>query len=135
MLRSWKALALGLISFAYLSLAPQAQAAFECTLSKTVTVTAAATTEIVPLFAGRSVHVCGFTITQATAGSAKFVYGTGSNCGTGTTDLTAAMVMPTNGSISNAAGQGSLFRTAVSNALCLTAATGNITGFINYAMR
>lgn len=135
MFRHFKALAFGLMALALLALPTSVKAAeFQCTLSATVSVSAAATTQIVALAANRSVRVCSFVITESLAGSAKFVYGTGSNCGTGTTDLTAAMVLPTNGSIALTAGNGSLFRTPASNALCLTAATGNITGFVNYAI-
>lgn len=133
MFRNLKALSFGLMALALLALPTPVRAAeFQCTLSATVSVSAAATTQLVSLFTGKSVRVCAFTITESSAGSAKFVYGTGSNCGTGTTDLTAAMLLPTNGSISLASGGGSLFRAPESNALCLTAVTGNITGFINY---
>jgi hypothetical protein len=133
MFRHFKAYAFGLIAIVLLSLPTPVRAAeFQCTKSATVTVTAAATTQIVALAANRSVRVCAFVITESLAGSAKFVYGTGTDCVTGKTDLTAAMVLPTNGSIALSASNGSLFRTIASNALCLTAATGNITGFVNY---
>lgn len=106
---------------------------FTCANSAVINVTAAATTELVSLTASQVIRVCSFTITESLSGTAKFVYGTGSNCGTGTTDLTGAMAVGTNSAISQSSGNGSLFRTASANALCLTAVTGNITGFVTYA--
>lgn len=107
---------------------------FACRNSAVISVIALNTTEIVALAASKKVRVCSFVITESLSGTAKFVYGTGSNCATGTTDITAAMVLPTNGNISLSAPSGSeLFATASANALCLTAVTGNITGFLSYA--
>jgi hypothetical protein len=106
---------------------------FTCSNSAPVNVTAAATTQLVALASSQVIRVCSFVITESLAGTAKFVYGTGANCATGTTDITGAMVLATNASIQLSAVNGSLFRTAASNALCLAAVTGNITGFVTYA--
>lgn len=106
---------------------------FTCSNSAIVNVTAA-TTEIVALTAGQTIRVCSFTITgSAVATLATFVYGTGANCATGITSLTGVMRISVDGNIALSAGQGSLFRTASANALCLTAATGAVTGFVTYA--
>jgi hypothetical protein len=95
---------------------------------------AAGTTELVALTASQVIRVCSFTITGVTAlTTAAFVYGTGTNCGTGTTSLTGAMQLGVSTSISNTGMNGSLFRTASANALCLTAVTGNVTGYVSYA--
>lgn len=106
---------------------------FTCPNSAVINVTAAATTELVALTASQVIRVCSFVLTESLAGTAKFVYGTGANCGTGTTDLTGAMALATNASLAISAANGSLLRTASANALCLTAVTGNITGFVSYA--
>lgn len=107
---------------------------FTCASSAVVNVSAAATTEIVALTASQVIRVCSFVLTGDTAATtATFVYGTGTNCGTGTTSLTGAMRMQDEGSISASAANGSLIRTASANALCLTAATGAVTGFVSYA--
>lgn len=133
MFRYLKTIAFAATAFALLSLPATVKAAeFHCTKSATVNVSAAATTQIVALTSGRTIRVCAFAITESLAGSAKFVYGTGANCVTGQVDLTAAMVLPTSGVIALSASNGSLFRAISSNALCLTAVTGNITGFVNY---
>lgn len=125
--------ALSLVALFMLAMPPAKAQEFQCTLSAAVSVTAGATTEIIPLVAGKVNRVCAFVITQATAGTAKFVRGTGSNCGTGTADITAAMAIATNGSISANVGNGSLFSAPAGQAICLTAVTGNVTGFVNYA--
>lgn len=107
--------------------------AFNCTNSAVVNVTAGNTTELIALTASQVIRVCSFAITESLAGTAAFVYGTGTNCATGQASLTGAMQIVTGGDIAMSAGNSSLFRTASANALCLTAVTGNITGFVSYA--
>jgi len=105
-----------------------------CDSSAVVNVAAGATTELVSLTASRSVRVCGFAITADTvASTAKFVQGTGTNCGTGTADLTGAMAMGVASNVTLGSGLGELFKTTAANALCLTAVTGTITGVVTYA--
>jgi hypothetical protein len=107
---------------------------FTCSNSAVINVSAAATTQIVALASSQVIRVCSFVISGDTlATTATFVYGTGANCGTGTTSLTGAMRLQDEGNISATGMNGSLFRTAASNALCLTAATGAVTGFVTYA--
>lgn len=104
----------------------------QCQSSATVTVSAAATTEIVALTTGETIKICSFVLSADTAATvATFVYGTGTNCGTGTTGLTGAMRIADEGNISSSS-LAPLFSAAVSNAICLTAATGAVTGFITY---
>jgi len=103
-----------------------------CDTSATITVAAAAVQEIVALTSGQIIYVCAFVIsgdTLATVG--QFRYGTGTTCGTGTTQLTGAMRMVDEGNIALAS-EGVLFQTIASNALCIAATTGAITGFIQY---
>lgn len=104
-----------------------------CSSSAVVTVSAAATTELVALTASQSIRVCSFALSISLTGSAQFVYGTGTNCGSGTTNLTGAFSILTGVTSSQGAGFGELFKTAASNALCLTATVGNVTGVISYA--
>lgn len=105
-----------------------------CDSVAVVNVTAAATTQLVALVAARSIRVCALVITASATGTAQFKNGTGSNCGTGTASLTGAMAVLINGAIALGSGSGELFKTPVSNALCLAAVTGNITGFVSYAV-
>lgn len=107
---------------------------FTCPSSAVINVAAAATTQLVALASSQIIRVCSFVISGDTlATTATFVYGTGSNCATGQAALTGAMRLPDEGSIALSGMNGSLFRTIASNALCLTAATGAVTGFVTYA--
>lgn len=105
---------------------------FTCPLSAVVNVTAGATTEIVALTASQVIRVCSFAVSMSAAGTAQFVYGTGTNCGTGTTSITGAIPLATGTPLELSAGLGSLFRTASANALCVAAVTGNVVGFVSY---
>lgn len=107
---------------------------FTCPSSAVINVSAGSTTQLVALASSQIIRVCSFVISGDTlATTATFVYGTGSNCATGQAALTGAMRMPDEGSISATGMNGSLFRTIASNALCLTAVTGAVTGFVTYA--
>lgn len=107
---------------------------FTCPSSAVVNVAAAATTQLVALSGSTIIRVCSFVITGDTAATtATFVYGTGANCATGQVALTGAMRMVDEGNLSATGMNGSLFRGAAANALCLTAATGAVSGFVTYA--
>lgn len=106
---------------------------FTCPNSAVVNVTAGNTTEIVALTASQVIRVCSIALTISATGTSTIVYGTGTNCGTGTTSLTGAMALTTATPFTISSGNGSLLRTASANALCVTAATGNVTGFVTYA--
>jgi hypothetical protein len=108
--------------------------ALNCPNSAVINVTAANTTQIVGLVAAQTVRICSFAVSMSASGTAKFVYGTGTNCATGTTDMTGAMTLATGVPLAMGdANGGALLKTASANALCVTAATGNVVGFVNYA--
>ena len=120
--------------YLYAGSSTNADREFTCPSSAVINVSAAATTQLVALQSSQIIRVCSFVISGDTAATtATFVYGTGANCGTGTTSITGAMRMVDEGNISATGMNGSLFRTIASNALCLTAATGAVTGFVTYA--
>lgn len=87
--------------------------------------------ELVALAAGKRVHVCGFTLDNDTATTAvQFIYGTGTACATGETDLTGAMTIASL-SIGNAGA--AQFATAASNALCIElGAATQVNGVVTY---
>lgn len=91
------------------------------------------TSQQVAAVAGKTIYVCAFVMTAASASTAQFVYGTGSNCGTGQTSLTNAMNIAAGGAVSIGSGSGVLFQVPAGQALCLAAGTANVTGFITYA--
>lgn len=105
----------------------------DCRFTASVSASAGGSTEIVALTASQRIRVCNIAISMSTAGTAKFTTGTGTNCGTGSADLTAAMNLATaTPLVSNGAPGQYLLETPVSQALCITAATGNVLGWINY---
>ena len=104
-----------------------------CTQTAPVSVTAGNTTQIVGLSGTTLIRVCSFSLGASIPGTAQWITGTGTNCGTPTT-ITAAMPVNETYSWSLAAGGGStLFRGTAGGELCLAAVTGNVTGFVTYA--
>lgn len=98
-----------------------------------IAITTATTTELVAFTTGNVIYVCEFSLTISqvvtTANTIKFVYGTGTACATGTTDITGAF-----GTGGVTAGipisvNGGGFKTAVSNALCATTTIGGSAAF------
>lgn len=106
-----------------------------CDSSAVVTIAAGATTEVVALTASKNIRVCSFAITGDTAlGTFKFVRGTGSNCGTGTADLSGAFNMGVASNVSLGSGAGELFKTTAGNALCITTTASAANGILSYAI-
>lgn len=50
-------------------------------------VATATTGQVVPLVAGQTVSICGYVASSVAASTVQLVYGTGANCGTGTTPI------------------------------------------------
>jgi hypothetical protein len=102
--------------------------------SAKVDVATGTTTEIVALTAGKNIFVTSFNLFAGGTGTIKFVYGTGSACGTGTTDLTGAYPLKDQGSIAVGSGHGLVLYVPASNALCVTtSASVQISGSVSYA--
>lgn len=120
-------------ALAALLAASPARAADDCRFTASVSVTAAATTEIVALTTGQRIRICSVAISMTATGTAKFVTGTGTNCGTGTADMTPAMTLATGAPLALNSGDNTyLLEAPVSQAICMTAATGNIAGWVRY---
>lgn len=111
-------------------------AAVECDRHAGVDVNAAATSVIVTGVAGRTIVVCGFVITaDTTATTAQFKFGTGTTCGTSTTNISAPLRLAANGNISYGNGIGVIFRADPGTDLCLAAVTGAVSGIVTYQIR
>lgn len=100
--------------------------------SVAVSTAASGSTELVGLTASQVIYVCGYTFVSSASVSVKFVYGTGTACATGSTDLTGAMAVAANGGVVNAVDDGGIFKTASANALCInlsgaTQTSGHVT--------
>ena len=95
--------------------------------SAVISVASASTAQIVALAAGKAVYICGVSDGSAgTSPALTLVYGTGTNCGTGTTSLTGAIPF-TSGSQLNLGWGGNIASTPVGNAFCVTTA-GTVSG-------
>jgi hypothetical protein len=90
-------------------------------------------TELVALTSSQTIRVCGYTIrTGGTATNVKLVYGTGTNCGTGSTDITPAFQLAANDGQVDRAPYWQGLAGAVSNALCINASGANAVQAIVY---
>jgi hypothetical protein len=91
-------------------------------------------TQLVALSSGKVIYVCGFSFyVGGTATNVKLVYGTGTNCATGSTSMTPAYQIVANDGIVDNHTFGNSLKTAVSNALCINASAANaVQGTIYY---
>ncbi len=105
-----------------------------CPLTAVVSVSAAATTQIVALSGSTNIKVCSIAISMTATGSAQFISGTGVDCASGPANLTGAIKLATGVPLSVAAPLGnSLLAAGASKALCIAAVTGDVLGFIGYS--
>lgn len=106
-----------------------------CDNSQFLDMTTATTTQIVALASSQKVRVCSFDMESNGTTTAKFVYGTGSNCGTGTTQLGPIWDWTAQSGIARGSGIGQLFATIASNALCVTnSAAVNLHVWVSYTV-
>jgi hypothetical protein len=106
-----------------------------CDTDAKLDMTTATTTEIVALTSSRKVRVCSYTVEVSGTAVVTFKYGTGSNCGTGTTALGPAWDLTAQTGLSHGTGFGEVFRTPVSQALCVTSSAAvNVHVWVNYAV-
>lgn len=102
----------------------------------------AATTQLVAAPTGNSVFgpnttaqifVCGYEFTAT--GTYQFTYGTGTNCGTGTTNITGAIVTQTSPAPNiSPVFEGAVLVIPAGQALCITSGA-NATGWLWYAVQ
>lgn len=79
------------------------------------------------------VYICGYIINVgATATNVGFIYGTGTNCGTGTTALTPVFVLPIAGQVFDDAGIWHGLTVPAGKDLCISASAANAVQAIVY---
>jgi hypothetical protein len=101
--------------------------------SAKVSVSTNTTTQVVALSSGKKIYVTNFNLHSAGATTTKWVYGTGTNCGTGTTDLTDLYDFAASDGIISGGGLGPVLVVPASNALCITnTASVHVGGSIAY---
>lgn len=101
--------------------------------SAKIDVSTATTTQLVALSSGAKIWVTSFNVIAGGTGNIKFVYGTGSNCGTGTTDLTGNYNLTAQAGIAHGDGMGPVLVVPAGNALCVTtSAAVQMSGSVAY---
>jgi hypothetical protein len=89
--------------------------------------------EVVALNGSDIVYVCGFSLVASAATSVQFIYGTGTACATGETDLSGPMAFAANGGITNANAGAVQMKTPAGNAFCIENSGANqVSGFVSY---
>jgi hypothetical protein len=88
----------------------------------------ATTTQLVALVARQNIFVTSFNAVSAGTNTFKLVYGTGTTCGTGTTDLTGVYTLVANGYVSTGSGLGSVLVVPPGNALCIVTTQAVVLG-------
>ncbi len=91
-----------------------------CDNSQFLNMSTATTTEIVALSSGKSIYVCSWAVMSNGTSNVKLVRGTGTNCGTGTTDVSANYPLTAQTGVARGSGIGMLHKVTASNALCVT---------------
>ena len=96
-----------------------AQGALSCNQSSLIHVVGAVTsTQLIPATTNQRVGLCGYTmIASAMAASLQLTTGTGTNCGTGTANLSPMIILPVGGVLVNRS-DNIAERTPGSNAVC-----------------
>lgn len=87
--------------------------------------TVAASTRIVTGIAGKRIYVTNVNLIPVATSVVTFTYGTGTNCGTGTTSITGAMTFAAGQVLNLGIGNGAVFVLPPGNDLCITIATAD----------
>ena len=130
------ALALAFLSLTFAPLAARAQVSPMVGASVTygINVATATTTEIVPLTANKVIYVSFVHVESAGTGNVTFVYGSGTNCGSGTTSIGGAISLTAQTGFVGSGGLGPVIAVPVGKALCLTtSAAVQISGWLTAA--
>lgn len=105
---------------------------FVCAQSAPVSTAGAGTAQIIALSGTTVIRVCHVSLSWDAAVDFRLVYGTGANCGTGTTNMTADYQNTT--ALALDFGNESALRGAAGNAVCLVqTGAGNSGGVVSYA--
>lgn len=96
--------------------------------------TVAASTRIVTGLTGKQIYVTALLLAPTAGSTVTFTYGTGTNCGTGTTSLTGALVFAAADVIVHGSGYGAVFVLPRFTDLCITIAGTAAPGSLAYSI-
>ena len=101
--------------------------------SAAISVSTATTTQLLALSGTTKIYVMAYDVIAGGTGNITFEYGTGSNCGTGTTALTGAYNLTAQAGIAKGDGSAPVLIVPAGNALCaLTSAAVQMSGSFAY---
>lgn len=92
----------------------------QASASAQITMSTATTTQFVALSGTTKIYVTSFDVLAAGTTNVTFVYGTGANCGTGTTALAGLYTLTAQSGIAKGSGLGPVLVVPAGNALCVT---------------
>lgn len=95
-------------------------ALIQASASAAITMSTATTTQFVALSGGTKIYITSFDFVAAGTTNVTLVYGTGSNCGTGTTALTGAYTLTAQAGVAKGSGLGPVLVVPAGNAFCVT---------------
>jgi hypothetical protein len=105
----------------------------QASASVPVNMSSATTTQLVALSGSTKIYVTSFDVVAGGTGNFTLEYGTGSNCGTGTTALTGAYNLTAQNGVSKGAGLGPVLIVPAGNALCaVDSAAAQMSGSVSY---
>lgn len=132
-------LALAILAFGWYSTLQRARAQQSVVVPATtnqisVAGTVAVRTKIITGVSGKSIYVTGGVLIPVATAVVTFSYGTGTNCGTGTTALTGDMTFAAGQILPLGIGNGTTMVVPSGNDLCITIATAAAPGFLSYSL-
>jgi len=105
----------------------------QASASVPINISAATTTQLVAASGSTKIYVTSYGVIAAGTGNITFEYGTGANCGTGTTALTGALNLAAQAGITQGSGLGPILVAPAGNALCaVTSAAVQMSGSLAY---
>jgi hypothetical protein len=125
---------IGAVGSAWAQAGPSPYGQVQCNKSVNYDAATVGATELVPAIAGAIVYVCNYIIDSAGgAQTAGLVYGTGTNCATGTILMTPNWTLASNQTIIDNITD-AVLQTGVGNALCISA-NGAVKARVSYLQR
>lgn len=127
-------LALAIFALALSVASATAQTLFPLpSLNVPITGTVAASTRIITAPAGKQIVITQLSLIPVATAAVQFTYGTGTNCGTGTGNLTGAMTFAAGQVLNTGSGNGPVLIVPQNNDVCVTIGTAAAPGFLVYS--
>jgi hypothetical protein len=101
--------------------------------STAINISSATTTQLIAGVSGQKIYVTAWDVIAGGTGQIALEFGTGTNCGAGTTTLTGAYPLTAQNGIAKGSGIGPIFIVPSGNSLCaLTSAAVQMSGSVSY---